>query len=59
MAVILPDLKSMETVLNAYNERYADTRAGSREITYEYYYNIEGTEAEKDTFLQNIKRKSR
>lgn len=55
MAVILPDLKSMETVLNAYNERYADTRAGSREITYEYYYNIEGTDAEKDTFFKTLR----
>lgn len=55
MAVILPDLESMETVLNAYNERHADTRAGSREITYEYYYNIEGTDAEKDTFFKTLR----
>ena len=33
----------------------ADTRAGSREITYEYYYNIEGTDAEKDTFFKTLR----
>ncbi len=55
MAVILPDLESLQTVQNAYNKRYSDTKAGTTGITYEYYYNIEGTEKEVEAYNANLR----
>lgn len=55
MAVILPDLESLQTVQNAYNKRYSDTKAGTTMITYEYYYNIEGTEKEIEAYNANLR----
>lgn len=55
MAVILPDLESLQTVQNAYNKRYSDTKAGTTVITYEYYYNIEGTEKEVEAYNANLR----
>ena len=55
VTVVLPDLEALNTVRDMYNKRFSSTTAGSRGITYEYYYNIEGTDADKENFFKTLR----
>lgn len=55
VTVVLPDLEALNTVRDMYNKRFSSTTAGSRVITYEYYYNIEGTDADKENFFKTLR----
>ncbi len=55
MAVIVPDMSALQEIRDVYNEKYAGTQTGYRVITYEYYYNIEGTRSQKADFIETLR----
>lgn len=55
VTVVLSDLEAMTKVRDIYNKRLEDTKAGIRVITYEYYYNIEGEDKDKETFFKTLR----
>lgn len=55
VTVVLSDMEALTKVRDIYNKRLEDTKAGIRVITYEYYYNIEGEDTDKETFFKTLR----